>query len=83
MRRPITRYRDEHHLPGGGLLGFGLRHEYPVDLCSVRLARDKEEQELVPVKHPIGTLKGSDAVLRKVCSARTYAPCTPCRNPRS
>lgn len=47
---------DETFLPTGGNVGFGLRHEYPL---GTSMARN--------LKYLDDALKGSDAVLMKVC----------------
>jgi hypothetical protein len=46
---------DESVLPNGGTLGFGLRHEYPVNTNT----------KLVTLND---LLKGSDAIVKRVCS---------------
>lgn len=46
---------DDRFLPRGGLIGFGLRYEYPVPTSSGSL------------EHILEMLKGRDAVIRKVC----------------
>lgn len=48
---------DQTFLPKGGSLGFGLRHEYPIDKGRYTKTLDYLED----------SLKGSDAVLMKVC----------------
>lgn len=61
---------DKKYLPEGGLLGFGLRHEYPVDLTEVKCSHsrdDKPKSQLTPIDQLLGALKGSDAILQKVC----------------
>lgn len=62
--------RDKAYLPAGGLVGFGLRHEYPVD--PVRFEDESREFEtwppkVAPLDGLVGALKGSDAILMKVC----------------
>jgi hypothetical protein len=46
---------DPEFLPHGGRLGFGLQHQYPVD------------SETGSVDGLLNCLKGSDAVIRRVC----------------
>lgn len=51
---------DTAVLPEGGLLGFGLQHEYPVN-------------ERTRVSDLLCNLKGSDAVVRRVCEQLSLA----------
>lgn len=51
----IAMIRDQSYLPKGGLVGFGLRHEYPV------------AKNCRSVVHLVESLKGTDAILMKVC----------------
>jgi hypothetical protein len=46
---------NETVLPNGGTLGFGLHHEYPVNLNT-------------KLNDLVDRLKGSDAIIKKVCS---------------
>lgn len=46
---------DETVLPNGGTLGFGLHHEYPVNLKT-------------KLHKLVDRLKGSDAIIKRVCS---------------
>lgn len=54
---------DDRVLPEGGLLGFALRHEYPLD--------PKNPKTLHSVKH---WLKGSDAALFAACEQHKLRP---------
>ena len=53
---------DGSFLPDGGYLGFGMRHEYPINDYSPDINRLFRS-----VSHVENSLKGSDAVLHKVC----------------
>lgn len=57
---------DVSFLPGGGYLGFGLIHQYPIDLEHIGWLR-KEEEKLAAMRAIEGRLKGSDAILMKIC----------------
>lgn len=61
--------RDSDYLPEGGLPGFGLRHEYPVDLNEIKHEAHgiRPGAPLTPIDQLLGVLKGSDAVSQKVC----------------
>ncbi|TFK31127.1 hypothetical protein BDQ12DRAFT_619515 [Crucibulum laeve] len=48
---------DDGFLPTGGLVGFGLRFSYPITSYSTVTYLD----------HLLGSLKGEDAVLKRVC----------------
>lgn len=50
---------DPTFCPDGGHIGFGLRHDYPLQKTRDRYARSLEYLE--------GSLKGSDAILMKIC----------------
>ncbi|GJE97692.1 2OG-Fe(II) oxygenase [Phanerochaete sordida] len=60
--------QDKEYLPEGGLVGFGLRHEYPIDVFSVTGRYDDRDREQWTVDKLLGTLKGSDAILQKACA---------------
>ncbi|OCH89177.1 hypothetical protein OBBRIDRAFT_794532 [Obba rivulosa] len=51
---------DEAYMPDGGVLGFGLRHQYPCD------RQDPTKNDLKQFER---RLKGSDAMLLRVCRA--------------
>lgn len=54
---------DDHStLSGGGLLAFGLKHEYAIKTTS------KIGEDFIPLDYLETSLKGSDAVLWKVCT---------------
>ena len=54
-RRHITLLNDKNFLPDGGLLGFGLSYQYPIDPKTTQLNK-------------FGTsLKGSDATIKWAC----------------
>lgn len=55
---------DETYLPEGGIIGFDLRHEYPIKAYPHELT--DEERSLLPL---LDAMKGRDAVLVKVCRA--------------
>ena len=59
---------DETFLPDGGYLGFGLRHEYPVEEA------EHKEPRFRPLDKLRSSMKGSDAVLWKVCCALSLRP---------
>ena len=60
-----TLIQDQEYLPEGGYIGFGLRHEYPLDLSS---RERRSEKSLTSLKSVPGRLKGIDAILAKVCN---------------
>jgi hypothetical protein len=51
---------DDRVLPEGGTLGFGLRHEYPI-------------KPKTPLQHVLPYLKGSDAIIQRVCAQLSLA----------
>ena len=55
---------DTAYLSDGGYIGFGLRHEYPIDTSTDRSSR----KVFRSIKHLLTSLKGSDAVLYKLCT---------------
>ena len=58
LKQALLELLDEPtFLPEGGLIGFGLRHKYPVS---------KTERSLAKV---LSCLKGSDAIIRRVCAS--------------
>lgn len=51
-------FEDDTFLTEGGYLGFGLRHEYPIEL---------KPEKADTLRYLASCLKGSDAVLMKAC----------------
>lgn len=58
---------DSSFLPSGGLLGFGLRHEYPLPLPVT--SEDTGITEKRPLDSLLEFLKGSDAIVKEACQA--------------
>ncbi|GJE97697.1 2OG-Fe(II) oxygenase [Phanerochaete sordida] len=63
---------DAQYLPNGGRVGFGLRHEYPIDLFPEEDPDDYYHEiydsDNWVVDKLLGALKGSDAILKKTCN---------------
>lgn len=55
---------DSTILPQGGILGFGLQHEYPFDKSA-----DVATQPIL-----LNQLKGSDALIKRVCDQLSFNP---------
>ncbi|EED79503.1 predicted protein, partial [Postia placenta Mad-698-R] len=55
---------DVSFLPDGGFLGFGLNHQYPIDLEQFDWSR---KEKIAAMRAIEGRLKGSDAILMKIC----------------
>ncbi|KAK7458798.1 hypothetical protein VKT23_009804 [Stygiomarasmius scandens] len=61
-----TLLADKEFLPEGGLIGFGLRHQYPIDT----LEKSRNFIQII-----LQFLKGSDKVLYNACKELSLQPC--------
>ncbi|KAF7798312.1 hypothetical protein EIP86_009533 [Pleurotus ostreatoroseus] len=61
--------QDEHFLPEGGSLGFGLRHIYPLEKSSTKVRVRGHETTRLSLESLKRCLKGGDAIVRHACDA--------------